>query len=165
MQRLWEQRVDWDEMVPEPISEERLRWGFYVKLLSTKHIPRCYFEKGTQITSFQLHGFSDASENAYAAVVYFRMTDTFGRVHISHVSSKTKVAPIERLTIPRLELCGAYVLAQLLFHVHNVFHIPLNSIYALTDSTIVLNWLCGNPRRFKTFVGNRVPHTSRAHFP
>ena len=80
------------------------------------------------------------------------MIDTFGRVQVSLVSSKTKVAPM--LTIPRLELCGTYLLAQLLFHVHDVFHIPLNSVYAWTDSTIVLNWLCGNPRRFKTFVGN-----------
>ena len=157
-QRLWEQRVDWDDMVPEPIYKEWLEWRSDLDTLSTKHIPRCYFDKSTQITSFQLHGFSDASENAYAAAVYLRMTDTFGRVQISLVSSKTKVAPIKRLTIPRLELCGAYLLAQLLFHVHNVFCIPLNSVYAWTDSTIVLNWLCGNPRRFKTFVGNRVSY-------
>lgn len=31
--------------------------------------------------------------------------------------------------------------------------------YAWTDSTIVLNWLDGNPRMFKTFVGNRVSCT------
>ncbi len=29
-------------------------------------------------------------------------------------------------------------------------------VYAWTDSTIVLNWLDGSPRRFKTYVGNRV---------
>ena len=34
---------------------------------------------------------------------------------------------------------------------------PLSSVYAWTDSTIILNWLVGNPRRFKTYVGNRVP--------
>ena len=32
----------------------------------------------------------------------------------------------------------------------------MSNIYAWTDSTIVLNWLVGNPRRFKTYVGNRV---------
>ena len=84
------------------------------------------------------------------------MIDTSGTVHISLVTSKTKVAPIKRLTIPRLELCGAYLLAQLLLHVKQVFNIPLNCVYAWTDSTIVLNWLVGSPRRFKTFVGNRI---------
>lgn len=40
----------------------------------------------------------------------------------------------------------------------NVFNIPLSSVYAWTDCTIVLNWLVGNPRRFKTYVGNRVSY-------
>ena len=158
LQRLWEQRVDWDDLVPDPIYEEWFKWRSELNLLPTKLIPRCYFDKNTQVASLELHGFSDASENAYAAVVYLRITDTFGRTQISLVSSKTKVAPIKKLTIPRLELCGAYLLAQLLFHIQSVFNMPLSSVYAWTDSTIVLSWLIGNPRRFKTYVGNRVSY-------
>ncbi len=37
-----------------------------------------------------------------------------------------------------------------------VFSFPTEDIFAWTDSTIVLNWLVGNPRRFKTFVGNWI---------
>ena len=106
----------------------------------------------------QLHGFSDASENAYSAVVYFRFEDTARNVHTSLIISKTKVAPIKRLTIPRLELCGAYLLADLLHHVKELFSISMSNMYAWTDSTIVIDLLNGSPRRFKTFVGNRVSH-------
>ena len=104
----------------------------------------------------ELHGYSDASQLAYAGVVYLRMVDESGDIHISLVLSKTKVAPIKRLTIPRLELCGAQLLAKLLHHCKTVFRLPPDKVFAWTDSTIVLNWLIGNPRRFNTYVGNRV---------
>jgi len=38
----------------------------------------------------------------------------------------------------------------------DVFQLPTSQHFAWTDSTVVLNWLNGNHRRFKTFVGNRV---------
>ena len=94
LQRLWEQEVDWDDLVPDPIYENWLQWRSELHLLFNKHISRYYFNKKSQVASIQLHGFSDTSENAYAAVVYLRMTDTSGKVQISLVTSKTKVAPI-----------------------------------------------------------------------
>ena len=156
LQKVWESRVDWDEVVPQEIAHEWSTWSSQLKSLSQIHIPRCYFPKDVKIVSTQLHGFSDASESAYAAVVYFRLTDTRGGVHVSLVASKTKVAPIKRLTIPRLELCGAYILSKLLEHVRRICDVSLENICAWTDSTIVLNWLDGSPRRFKSYVGNRI---------
>ena len=125
-------------------------------LLTERGIPRCYFPKTSHIVSSQLHGFSDASELACAGVVYLHQADSEGNIHISLVTSKTKVAPLNRLTIPRLELWGSQLLAQLLHHVQEVLCIPSHNVYAWTDSTIVLSWLIGNPRRFKMYVGNRV---------
>ena len=156
LQRVWESKVDWDDPVPPPIQEEWISWRSQLRSLRQVHVPRCYFPKQAQILTFQLHGFSDASEDAYAAVVYFRMTDRDGAVYTSLVASKTKVAPIKRLTIPRLELCGAHLLTKLLEHVRATLKIPIEQVYAWTDSTIVISWLDGNPRRFKTYVGNRV---------
>ena len=87
------------------------------------------------------------------------MTDSNGSVQVALVMSKTKVAPNKRLTIPRLELCSAHLLADLLYHIKQVFNIPVNWVYVWTDSTIVLSWLVGDPRCFKTFVNNRVART------
>jgi transposase InsO family protein len=156
LQRVWELGIDWDDAVPDNIREVWLKWRLELPSLSAKGIPRCYSPKGCNIVSTQLHGFCDASEDAYGGVVYLRLTDSKGGVHTSLVMSKTKVSPIKRLTIPRLELCGAEVLARLLHSVKETLHIPLSDIHAWTDSTIVLSWLRGNPRRFKTYVGNRV---------
>ena len=72
----------------------------------------------------ELHGFYDASKHAYAGVGYLRMIDSDGSVHFSLVTSKTKVAPIKCLTIPRLELYDACLLVQLLHYVKQVFNLP-----------------------------------------
>ena len=74
------------------------------------------------------------------------MVDSEGNVQVALVTSKTKVALIKHLTIPRLELCGTQLLAQLLFHVREALHIPIQDVHAWTDSTIILSWLEGNPR-------------------
>ena len=114
-------------------------------ILLTKAVPRCYFPMHLQVASKNLHGFSDASEDAYAAVVYLRIVGSDGKVHISLVTSKTKVAPIKRLSIPRLELCGVLLLSRLLTHTKMVLNVPTSDITAWTDSTVVLSWLVGNP--------------------
>lgn len=156
LQRLWEDRSGWDEPVSRLIQETWEKWRAELPLLRNHLIPRHYYRNLGDVIGTELHGFSDASELAYAAVVYLRSTDTGGVVHSSIVTAKTKVSPIKRVTIPRLELCGALVVAKLLHHCRKVLNVPLSDTYAWTDSTIVLSWLRGNPNRFKPFVGNRV---------
>ena len=158
LQRVWESKIGWDDLLPQAIHQSWLQWRAELHLLTKRHVPRCYYPKHADVVSIQLHGFCDASEDAYAGVVYFRAQDRLGNVYISLVISKTKVAPIKRLTIPRLELCGAKLLTQLLHHTQQALSVPTESVFAWTDSTIVLSWLIGNPCRFKTFVGNRVSH-------
>ena len=153
---MWVAGIDWDEDAPQHIGEEWMHWRTELKLLSQKHVNRYYFPRDAVIQDLQLHGFCDASENAFASVVYLRMTDSKGKVHVSLVLAKTKVAPIKRLTIPCLELCGAHLLAKVFHHVKGVLEIPSSSLFAWTDSTIVLDWLKGNPQQFKQFVGNRI---------
>lgn len=79
-----------------------------------------------------------------------------GEVAVDLVLAKGRVAPIKLVTIPRLELKGAVVLAHLIQSVVQDLHIELDSVYAWTDSTIVLAWLKHDPTRLTVYVGNRV---------
>ena len=156
LQCQWELRLAWDDSVPVNVQDTWLQWVSELPSLGDCHVPRYYFPKNLTISSIQLHGFCDASENAYAGVVYLRGEDSEERIYVSLVTAKTKVSPIKRLTIPRLELCGAHLLTQLLSHIREIYKLPLSNVFAWTDSTIVLNWLSGTPKRFKTYVGNQV---------
>ena len=60
---------------------------------------------------YYLHGFGDASKRAYCAVVYL-VTIIGSKTCVKLLASKTRVAPIKVLSIPRLELMAARILAQ-----------------------------------------------------
>ena len=155
LQKIWEREINWDELVPLDLLDTWHRWRSELRLLSDKHIPRCYCSKSIRGCRTELHGFSDASEEAYSCVVYLRTQDPDDNIEVSIVMSKTRVAPLKRLTIPRLELCGALLLSQVLTHVLSVLNLTCE-VYAWTDSTVVLGWLNGESHKFKVFVGNRV---------
>jgi len=57
-------------------------------LLSTIQIPRCLFVKNRTPVHYQLHGYSDTSERAYAAVIYLRIQYSEGdTVDVSLIAS------------------------------------------------------------------------------
>ncbi|XP_062127128.1 uncharacterized protein LOC133839543 [Drosophila sulfurigaster albostrigata] len=103
----------------------------------------------------QYHGFCDASERAYGAAIYVRV-ETANKVSTHLLTAKTIVAPVKSLSVPRLELCGAVLLAELSAAL--LLNLPAESFQTFfwTDSTIVLAWLNKPPCRWTTFVANRV---------
>ncbi|GFW97114.1 integrase catalytic domain-containing protein [Trichonephila clavipes] len=101
-------------------------------------------------------GFADASEAAYGAVVYLQCFLHNGAAKVSILASKSRVAPIRVISIPRLELCACVLLAQLVKKIHSTLRLNISDIVLHTDSTIALAWLNTPANRLKTFVANRV---------
>ncbi|XP_068691801.1 uncharacterized protein [Montipora foliosa] len=121
-------------------------------------LPRRYFQ-GVQdkVVSCSLHGFGDASSKAYAAVIYLQVTTTVGS-YVKLVASKSRVAPVKELTIPRLEILAALVLARIITHVKEALELDVTIINMTcwTDSSVTLFWIKGEEREWKQFVRNRV---------
>lgn len=154
LQRLWETQVTWDESIP--LELHTLWQQFFESLpnLNNVQIPR-------QVTisdfiDIQLHGFSDASELAFGACLYIRVTCPNGKHYSKLLCAKSKVAPMKRITLPRLELNAALLLARLVSKIETSLDMKIARKILWCDSTIVLNWLAAEPSNWHTYVANRV---------
>lgn len=154
LQQLWAMKIEWDAKLPNEIQEKWRQFYEELEQLETIRIPRKTRPEISDVT--EIHGFCDASEEAFGATVYVRSRDNKGNWHSRLLCSKTRVAPLKNITIPRLELNGALLLAQLVQKVAQSWEFPLKSFKLWTDSTIVLGWLNSQSIRLKTYISNRV---------
>ena len=100
--------------------------------------------------------FSDASEDAFGACAYARWQLSNGKYDMRFIAAKSRVAPLKRLTIPRLELQGAVLASRLSKTIVEQCRFQFEKTVLFMDSKIVLAWICSEARRFKPFVSIRV---------
>ncbi|XP_020716452.1 uncharacterized protein LOC101451891 [Ceratitis capitata] len=111
-QDTWRVQVGWDEPIPTTIATQWLEHRSQLHQMADLKVSR-WLGTGTTWSFTELHLFADASERAYAAVMYARTIHDDGQIVVSIISSKTKVAPIKPTSLPRLELCAAHLAAKL----------------------------------------------------
>ncbi|XP_011690496.1 PREDICTED: uncharacterized protein LOC105451622 [Wasmannia auropunctata] len=154
MQQLWRLKLNWDDIIPESTL---LRWkSIYTTLsaLNGQKISR-WTGQDSDISRCELHGFADASTVAYGAAVYIRVASRTGEATTALLAGKSKVAPVDPITVPRLELLATVLLARLMEFVITTLNLVSVPCHCWTDSTVTLAWL-GHPSKWKTFVANRV---------
>lgn len=153
MQRVWVDKTGWDDQL---VDETLNLWKQF--MYNYHHINTIQIQRWIDFTAtsdVQIHGFCDASEKAYAAAIYIRIsTSTSIKTHL--LLAKTRVAPIKTQSIPRLELCGALLLTDMINSLLPQLEVSNYSLSCWTDSTIVLSWLAKPPCTWTTFVANRI---------
>ncbi|GFT55934.1 integrase catalytic domain-containing protein [Trichonephila clavipes] len=154
LQQLWQCKLDWDDVLPNSIANERREFVTTLKCIEEVKINRFIMADNNVIIVFQ--GFADASEAAHGAVVYLQCFLHNGAAKVSILASKSRVAPIRVISIHRLELCACVLLAQLVKKIRSTLRLNISDIVLHTDSTIALAWLNTPANRLKTFVANRV---------
>lgn len=152
LQEIWKNKLDWDVEISESL---KLRWQHFLNnfnSLQTIQIPRLAF---TYTSHTELHVFCDASEKAYGASVYV-VTKQNTQYEANLLTAKSRIAPIHKLTIPKLELCAAVLASKLQQKSCASLHLNHVPVYMWTDSTIVLHWINKCSSQLNIYVANRV---------
>jgi len=118
-------------------------------------IPRQITCEG-DIVNIQIHGFSDACIDEYGCCLYLLTTNSSG-VHTSKlICAKSKVTPLKIISLPRLELCAALLLARLASKIIPKLHVEISKSYFWFDSKIFLAFITSPSTKWTTFVAHRV---------
>lgn len=154
IQDLWRAKVGWDEKLSDTFVNIWTEIWKDITCLEKFKIGR-WLATGKE-TSIQVHGFSDSSERAMGAGVYVRVQKLNGKVECNLLVTKSRIAPVKTVSIPRLELSAAELLSRLVrevLHSNEWQQIPY---FLWTDSSIAYYWIKKEPCTLKTYAANRV---------
>ena len=157
LQDLCRQKIGWDDVI---LPKQMKQWQGWLddlpKLSSFKMERSLRPEEFGQTESISMHHFSDASEVGYGVVSYLRLVNGEGEVRCSFLMSKSRVAPIKKISIPRMELTAACVAVRVDQMIKRELELPVEETFFWTDSMTVLRYISNETARFQTFVANRL---------
>lgn len=115
-------RIAWDEGFSGKLENDCKIWLSEIDDLIHLKIPRYYF--GSLVImekeQLQLHIFTDANFKAYGAMSYLRYKKHKQKFKTGFVMSKSRVAPLNNIILPHLELMGALIGARVAEYNKNV---------------------------------------------
>ena len=156
MQEIWRCGINWDDKLRD---KEYRGWSELIeKLNNIKKCAdlRCCSPLDQNSEKIQIHIFCDANLVAYAAMAYLRFSRNNGYAHVTLIMAKSRVAPLEPLSVPRLELLAALLGAKLLKYIENELEFEITQRSLWSDSTTVLRCIKSEPRTRDVFVSNRL---------
>ena len=160
----------WDAKLSPELQKE---WQSICRQANTApavSMPRCV---GARDSNFALIAMTDASKDAYGAVVYIKNLETD---QVSYLTAKNRLinTTTAKKTIPSLELQAIAFGVETLFDVHQslsgdtvVIPIKISSCYLFTDSMVCLHWIIKYSVYFEklqslsVFVKNRLSYVDK----
>ncbi|XP_063965022.1 uncharacterized protein LOC135156447 [Lytechinus pictus] len=157
LQELTRLNLGWDEIIPVTEMEKWNEWLIDLPKMADFQVNRCVKPHNFgEVKEYEVHHFADASEMAYGVSSYLVLKNATGQSYSGLIIAKSHLAPLKRMTIPRLELMAAALAVKLDAFLRRELEIPIKRSVYWTDSTIVLQYIRNEDKRFHTFVANRI---------
>ena len=167
-QKLTTLKNNWDTDLNLEVSSEWLKL-FNSLQFSKFTMQRFYLPSNICLTDrkFDVHGFSDASKNAYEAVVYLACSN-----YSILLASEICVSPLEATSIPHLELMTCLLLSELIEIILSSISNSINikNVLCWLNSLDSLFWIKGENKSWKPFIQNcvnkirKIVHPARWYF-
>ena len=170
--KIWssEANAKWDDCLSEESRSEFIRAVSTWENVEFRLPRRSFSSKIGSNRAVQLHGFADASQNGIGFAIYVRIESDF-EIEASLLFARSLVVPtalrpkptkkgiVKEISIPRLELQAANLLAKAVNQLKEFLQTPIEFVQLWTDSSTVVQWLKIKETK-EVFVRNRLPNTS-----
>ena len=137
---LWNERLNWDDSVDD---QDMKMWEMFKfdleQIHDCKRRPCLTTGKNTDKVAYTLICFCNVSTRAYASVIYLVQTNSEGKTSSDLIFSKSRLAPVKSMSVPRLELMGVLIGARCLDFVKSQLPFSVTTAIKLTDSQCALN--------------------------
>ena len=158
VQELFRLKVGWDDVLPDVQQSQWDEWINDLPYMEEVRVPRCtkppHFSD--TIVSREIHHFADSSDYAYGTCSYLLQRDDRGNVGVSLLMAKSRLAPLKKITIPRLELAAATLAVRQNGLIQSELDMTIDETHYWSDSMIVLKYIANDDKRFHTYVANRL---------
>ena len=155
LRETWILKLVWDEPLPEELC---LKWReFFTQMFDMEdHKFSRYLKPKDAVGDPTLVIFSDGSEVAYGCAAYIRWTLVDGSFWCRLVLAKCRIAPINRISIPQMELNGAVLSKHCRKVIEAECRFKFQEVYHLVDSETVLCMINKLSTRFRVYEGVRI---------
>ena len=156
MQKVWQSRISWDKRVNEEITKDWRAWLAILNETAKVRIPRYYGTARTPDERREIHVFCDASTEAMCACAYLRIIKPGAEPIVRLIGSRTRVAPLKVLSVPRLELTAGLLGAQLCHKIRQEHTLEIHEQVFWSDSRNLIWWVRSQSSDHQQFVSNRL---------
>ena len=155
LREAWRLELDWDDPLPPKLYQSWVIFFRSMFLMESLSFPRCLKPSGV-VEDPWLILMSDGSELAYGAVAYVRWPCADGTIEVRLLMSKCRISPVNKVSIPRMELNGAVLSTRLRECISREMRYKFSKIIHLVDSETVLSMIHKTSYRFKAYEGVRL---------